>query len=124
VGLARWQHHPGKQVLERPTGEFGFVWGCVWGDDSSWKVQCLDLRRIREGVISRDERFGYVEISAAGYRPPWLDVEAPRPSAPPSFIRVSRYDGALRVSFAVEMEFDLASGKPKEWQRLRIANFE
>jgi len=28
------------------------------------------------------------------------------------------------VTFAVEMEFDLVSGQPTEWQRLRIANFE
>ncbi len=27
-----------KSDYEEPKGNFGFVWGCVWGDDSSWKV--------------------------------------------------------------------------------------
>jgi hypothetical protein len=48
---------------EWPTGNFGFVWGCVWGDDSSWKVQYLDLSRIQDGVISRDDRFGYLRLA-------------------------------------------------------------
>lgn len=43
-------------------GDFGFVAGCVWGDDSSWKIQFLDLRRIEDGIILRDERFGYIEL--------------------------------------------------------------
>jgi hypothetical protein len=42
--------------------KFGFVAGCIWGDDSSWKVQYLDLSRASEGLIKRDERFGYIEL--------------------------------------------------------------
>lgn len=41
---------------------FGFVAGCVWGDDSSWKIQFLDLSRAAEGVLVRDDRFGYAEM--------------------------------------------------------------
>jgi hypothetical protein len=41
---------------------FGFVAGCIWGDDSSWKVQYLDLSGVTQGVIKRDHRFGYVEL--------------------------------------------------------------
>jgi hypothetical protein len=44
------------------AGAFGFVAGCVWGDDTSWKVQFLDLSKITEGVLKRDSRFGYLEI--------------------------------------------------------------
>jgi len=44
------------------NGQFGFVSGCVWGDDCSWKLQYLDLSRIDEGIIQRDDRFGYVEL--------------------------------------------------------------
>lgn len=44
------------------AGDFGFVWGCVWGDDSSWKVQNLDLSAVQDGVIRRDERFGYLKL--------------------------------------------------------------
>jgi hypothetical protein len=43
-------------------GSFGFVAGCVWGDDSSWKVQFLDLSRVADGVLVRDDRFGYLEL--------------------------------------------------------------
>lgn len=47
-----------------PRGDFGFVCGCVWGDDSGgWKVQFLDLRNAAEGKIIRDQRFGYTEMS-------------------------------------------------------------
>jgi hypothetical protein len=40
------------------------------------------------------------------------------------FIRVSRWGGISRVTFAVAMQFDLETGRPDEWQRLRIADFE
>lgn len=43
-------------------GEFGFMCGCVWGDDSSWKIQYLDLSKISEGILKREDRFGYIEL--------------------------------------------------------------
>lgn len=43
--------------------DIGFVAGCVWGDDSSWKLQIFDLRRAAEGVLERDARFGHVELA-------------------------------------------------------------
>lgn len=109
------------------SGEFGFVWGCVWGDDSSWKVQHLDLTGVQSGVIRREERFGYVELATDGYRSPCFEpaaVAPPRGSAPPPFIKIGRWEGKTDVAFAVEMQFDFASGQPKEWQRLKIANLE
>jgi hypothetical protein len=111
---------------EWPTGDFGFVWGCVWGDDSSWKVQYLDLSRVREGVIRREERFGYVELATIGYKSPCLTLDADPAlrSDPPRFITVSRYQGVDRVTFAVQMQFGLDTGKSEDWQRLRIADFE
>lgn len=47
---------------EFPFGKIGFIAGCVWGDDSSWKIQFLDLSKITEGILSRDDRFGYIEL--------------------------------------------------------------
>ena len=41
---------------------FGFVAGCIWGDDGSWKVQYLDLSEVEKGIIKREERFGYIEL--------------------------------------------------------------
>ena len=51
-----------RVVAAGHAGLFGFVAGCIWGDDSSWKIQYLDLSRISEGVLVRDERFGYIAI--------------------------------------------------------------
>jgi hypothetical protein len=95
---------------EWPSGEFGFVWGCYWGDDSSWKVQYLDLRRVQEGIITRDERFGYIELASATYAEqvivetdeaiPSLSEDASRP---PRFIHVSRSGGNTNVRFAVDL---------------------
>ena len=42
--------------------DFGFIAGCIWGDDSSWKIQYLDLSQIERGIIEREERFGYIEL--------------------------------------------------------------
>lgn len=42
------------------VGVWGFVSGCVWGDDSSWKVQYLDLSEAAQGVLRREARFGHL----------------------------------------------------------------
>lgn len=83
---------------EWPTGDFGFVWGCVWGDDSSWKVQYLDLSRVQDGVISRDDRFGYLRLATD----PKLDMR--------DFIKCSSWEGHRRVEFYVEREYDIDTG--------------
>ena len=57
-------------VVEKPSNpvgpltyySFGFVAGCIWGDDNSWKIQYLDLSDVDRGVIKRDARFGYIEM--------------------------------------------------------------
>ena len=41
---------------------FGFVAGCIWGDDSTWKIQYLDLSEAEKGIVKREERFGYIEL--------------------------------------------------------------
>jgi hypothetical protein len=116
-----WDVHDGSIIpgseswnedREWPRGDWGFVWGCYWGDDTSWKVQHLDLRHIRDGVIKRDDRFGYIALATQSWKPPWTDLERPTTtrSDAPEFIRVSRYSGAARVGFDVELDFDLDSG--------------
>lgn len=73
VDIEKWHEDengnyvPDKRLVKR-LGTFGFVAGCVWGDDSSWKIQYLDLREIENGVIKRDERFGYIEIPRGSKR--------------------------------------------------------
>ena len=85
---------------EWPAGDFGFVWGCIWGDDSSWKVQYLDLSQVADGVIRRDDRFGYLKLATD----PKLQ--------PRDFIRCSSWEGERRVQFYVENNFNLTTGAP------------
>ena len=103
-----WDLHDGSVLpgsshwsdeYESPKGDFGFVWGCVWGDDSSWKVQYLDLSAIQHGVIKRDDRFGYVKLASRA------DLEAKE------FIHCEFYGGKSTVRFNVEQDFDLVTGK-------------
>jgi hypothetical protein len=42
--------------------DVGFVAGCHWGDDNTWKLQVIDLSRAAEGILSRSARFGHLEI--------------------------------------------------------------
>jgi hypothetical protein len=105
-----WELHDGSTLpgsmhwrtidYEWPTGDFGFVWGCIWGDDSSWKVQYLDLSSVREGVIRRDDRFGYLKLATN----PKL--------VPRDFIRCSSWQGERRVEFYVERGYNLTTGAP------------
>ncbi|MET2825488.1 hypothetical protein [Mesorhizobium shangrilense] len=41
----------------------GFVAGCIWGDDSTWKVQLFDLSEAAKGKIVRTGRFGHIELA-------------------------------------------------------------
>lgn len=111
-----------NEKCEWPTGAFGFVWGCIWGDDGSWKVQHLDLTQVQQGMVRRDDRFGYVELATIGFTGPCFqpEVDLSRRRSPPPFIDLSNW----RVTFTVEMQFGLESGKPADWQRLKITNLE
>lgn len=93
-GSSSWKHD-----YENPKGNFGFVWGCIWGDDSSWKIQHLDLTNIQNGEIKRDERFGYVRLAT---KP---DVH------PKEFIKCHFYNGKCTVELKTENDFDLNTGR-------------
>lgn len=55
-----WQDRHPYRTIHAP---WGFVAGCVWGDDSGgWKVEFLDLSKAAEGILVRDSRFGYVQL--------------------------------------------------------------
>lgn len=42
--------------------DYGFVGGCIWGDDSTDKVRFIDLKDLDNKNAIMDERFGYIEI--------------------------------------------------------------
>lgn len=84
----------------RVAGTFGFVCGCHWGDDSSWKIQYLDLSRAAEGIIVRDARMGYIELLGdAAKLADAIDVSNWTPD-----------DRRVRISCAAD--FDLAKVAP------------
>jgi hypothetical protein len=41
---------------------FGFLCGCVWGDDTSWKIRYIDLSQIPNKILNITEKFGYWEM--------------------------------------------------------------
>jgi len=53
--------HPAVQQAGT-AGHFGFVSGCIWGDDSSWKIQFLNLYNAPRGELVRTDAFGYVAM--------------------------------------------------------------
>ncbi len=53
---------PNVLVTPLTYTSFGFVSGCIWGDDWSWKVELLDLSQADKGIISREARFGYLPL--------------------------------------------------------------
>jgi hypothetical protein len=77
----------------------GFVAGCQWGDDKTWKLECIDLASAAQGQIVRTARFGHVELVAGksladslelDRHPPFWDLRA-------TLIRQERRDVATGV---------------------------
>lgn len=90
-------------VWHFPDRIHGFVAGCVWGDDSSWKIEYLDLSKADQGIIKREPRFGYIEM------PDHLDLN--------KTIRLEAYDDSEEdyyLTIAVQKHFNLKTGKEIE----------
>lgn len=99
-GHTEWpgQHFWDDRWDRWPDGTLGFVWGCHWGDDSGWKVQALDLSRVSEGIVTRDERFGYQYLETGR-----------RGEDPKKFIQVQagEDDRGPKVTFIVPKQFSI-----------------
>lgn len=82
--------------------ECGFVAGCVWGDDSSWKIQFLDLSQATSGRLKRDGRFGYIRLPMKISLAEAISTHTydPQPNGP-----------SQRIAIAVEREFEVGSGR-------------
>jgi hypothetical protein len=53
-----------EKDLNSRAGQYALYMGCVWGDDSGgWKIRYIDLSRISEGVVTSDERYGYIQFA-------------------------------------------------------------
>jgi hypothetical protein len=87
-----------KSVSPLMHSSFGFLCGCVWGDDTSWKIQYLDLSQVDKGILKRDDRFGYIEL------PPHLDLRE----------AIDMGDGECNIRIAHDDWFDPKTGKKSE----------
>jgi hypothetical protein len=102
TGEQTWVEKPDRAIGPLLYYPFGFVAGCIWGDDNSWKIQFLDLSEIAHGVIKRDARFGYIEM------PEGMSLE--------QAINMGDYqydltDEISYITIALQKRFDLTSGK-------------
>lgn len=92
------------EVTDWEWANFGFVAGCVWGDDTFWKLQHLDLSRVEEGILKRDDRYGYLQIPSDLSLPEAVDMRFWEPE-----------DGGVpRLGIAAVRVFDLNEGGAKE----------
>ena len=79
--------------------EIALIAGCIWGDDSSWKIQCITLDGIEDGELKRDERFGYIELARGVNMSDHVECFQMEPTDP------------LTIKFPIIQEFDLVTGK-------------
>ena len=82
--------------------DHGFVFGCVWG--APYQIQYLDLRRVEEGLIQREERDGFIDLPSSVFLRNAVDVD---------------YD-AGKVAIAIGTVWDLQKG---DWSRHRFAAY-
>jgi hypothetical protein len=82
------------------------VAGCIWGDDSSWKVQYLDLSRAAQGIVRREERFGYIELPDGATLESAIDLS--------DYQHDPAADSAHRVRITMAKHFDIRDGRAIE----------
>lgn len=76
-------------------GNWAVYSGCLWGDDTSEKVRYIDLSRISEGILTTDERFGYIQLPDGEKLSSCVKLQA----------------GSNRVMISTPVYFDLETGK-------------
>lgn len=59
---------PPPKETKLSFASFGFLCGCYWGDDSSWKIRFIDLSQVHNKVMKISERWGYCPLPAKPLR--------------------------------------------------------
>ena len=91
------EYYKTHHIWKFPERVHGFVAGCIWGDDSSWKIEYLDLSRADEGIIKREAKFGYISM------PSYLNLD--------KAINLDVDDGNISIKIATESYYDFETGK-------------
>ena len=60
--------------------DFGFLCGCVWGDDTSWKILYIDLTGVPDRVLNITNKFGYWEMPRSATLKQCVDMSGWEPS--------------------------------------------
>jgi hypothetical protein len=97
-------YKPLTPVLYHP---FGFVAGCIWGDENTWKIQYMDLSEADKGIFKRDERFGYIELPESGDLKDAIDMY--------NFGNKSGDETDTEIRINIMQRFDLLTGKRTEF---------
>lgn len=64
---------PGRTI---EYADFGFVAGCVWGDDTTYKLRYLDFSKLAtERKLSVTAPFGYFELPSTGVMHEYFNLE-------------------------------------------------
>lgn len=98
-----------KPVTSLLFYEFGFVAGCIWGDDTSWKIQYFDLSEADKGIIKRDERFGYIELPDRVHLEQAIVLHYGH-----KYEESKEGDDTHHISIAVQRDYHLITGKVEE----------
>lgn len=61
----------------------GWVAGCFWGDDSSWKIEAFDLSDVQKGILRKLRPFGEAHMDADSL------LKAVKPCFNPNYVEVS-----------------------------------
>ena len=98
----------------RLRAPYAFVSGCIWGDDSTWKIQMFDLDAVEQGALRRYEKFGYITLpdrvklaDAVQLVPGTSMIDDDWPGPPPKWI----------AQIAVQRWFDVETGDEILWER-------
>lgn len=51
-----------EEFISLDSCNFGFISGCIWGDDSSRKLRYIDLSQIENKILKIESKFGYWEL--------------------------------------------------------------
>lgn len=95
-----------EDSIENP-GHWGFVAGCVWGDDTSWKIEYLDLSRVEEGIVKREARFGYLEMADGLSLKEAIKIDDYRPLKNDPEFADSKTPWYVHFSFATKSDFNM-----------------
>lgn len=109
VPSSSWDEQDADQI----DGAWGFVAGCIWCDDSTWKIQFLDLARASQGVVLRDARFGHLELAPSQRLRDAIDPLTYDPAA-----------GSREVGIAHLVRYSIDKLDAREHLRRRIAELQ